>query len=142
MHPDALIAALKAELAEARDADHKKDIEAEIKRVEGLPRPKAQAAEPETVFDRTRAYLDALKAELAEAVEERHSEIKAEIKRVEGLLHKSGKAAAPAAGEDEDLSAKPRKDLDARAVELGVEDPDKLPNKDAVIEAIEAARAS
>jgi hypothetical protein len=42
---------------------------------------------------------------------------------------------------DEDLDALKREDLDKLALELGVEDPDKLPNKGAVIEAIEARRS-
>lgn len=37
----------------------------------------------------------------------------------------------------EDLSGLTREELDARAIEAGVKDPDKLPNKQAVIDAIE-----
>lgn len=87
MHPDAILAALRAELEEARDDDHRKAIKAEIERVDKLPRPAAKPDDPETVFDRTRAYLDALKVELAEAPESRQAEIKKEIKRVEDEIH-------------------------------------------------------
>jgi hypothetical protein len=38
-----------------------------------------------------------------------------------------------------DLAALKRAELDAHARAQGVEDPEKLPNKDAVIEAVEAA---
>lgn len=41
-------------------------------------------------------------------------------------------------GEDEDLDALSRADLNAHAVAVGVEAPDKLPNKGAVIDAIQA----
>ena len=40
----------------------------------------------------------------------------------------------------ENLSGKKREELDELAAALGIENPDQLPNKDAVIEAIEAAQ--
>lgn len=57
---------------------------------------------------------------------------------------KIGDGKAPADDESEaggDLSEQTRDRLNAIASDLGVEEPDKLPNKDAVIEAIEAKRA-
>jgi hypothetical protein len=87
MHPDAIIAALKAELAEVRDDEHKKAIEAEIKRVDALPRPAEKADEPGTVFDFGRSILEALKVELAEAVSDDHkAAVRAEIKKLESKL--------------------------------------------------------
>lgn len=47
------------------------------------------------------------------------------------------RSSKPAAA-DGDLSAMKRADLDEHARKAGVEDPDKLPNKQAVIDAIEA----
>lgn len=48
----------------------------------------------------------------------------------------------PPVGPPVDLSEKSRKQLDELACGLGVENPEKLPNKPAVIAAIEAAQAS
>jgi hypothetical protein len=56
-------------------------------------------------------------------------------------------AATPSAGEPDGTPEKPlaerkREQLDAIATELGIDAPDKLPNKGAVVEAIEQARAA
>ena len=51
MHPDAMIAALKAELAEARDDNHRRQIEGEIKRIDALDRPVALPETPDLVHD-------------------------------------------------------------------------------------------
>jgi hypothetical protein len=42
----------------------------------------------------------------------------------------------------EDLDALNRDQLNERAIELGIEEPRKLPNKNAVVEAIQAAQAT
>lgn len=49
----------------------------------------------------------------------------------ESVLVQSGRA-----GDPPSLESLPRAELDARAQALGVENPDKLPNKDAVVAAI------
>ena len=140
MHPDAILEALKVELAEATDENHKKAIKAEMERVDGLPRPEAKPEEPETAYDTRRAYLDALHVELDEAIDGEHkSAIKAEIKRVESELAAKDDE-AEGSPEDDGLDAKKRDELDELAANLGVEDAGKLPNKGAVIEAIRAAQ--
>ena len=84
MHPDAMIAALKAELAEARDDNHRRQIEGEIKRIDALDRPVALPETPDLVHDQGAVYLDALRVELADAVDDGHrKQIEGEIRRVE-----------------------------------------------------------
>lgn len=140
MHPDALIEALKVELAEARDEDHKKQIKAEIERVDKLPRPVAKPEEPETAYEPRRAYLDALKVELGEATNDEHkAAVKAEIKRVEQELDAAEEAEDEPSDED-NLGSKTRDELNELAASLGIEDADKLPNKGAVVDAIRGAQ--
>lgn len=91
MHPDALLAGLRAELDELKrsgesDPDREKQIKAEMDRVDDLPRPKSTAEEPETVVDRRLAYLEGLRDERDECGEDRRAEIEKEIKRVEKEL--------------------------------------------------------
>jgi hypothetical protein len=64
-----------------------------------------------------------------------------------GAYRKATSGAAQATGESqggqsEDLGALNRDQLDERAIELGIEEPGKLPNKNAVVEAIQAAQAT
>lgn len=99
MHPDDVIAALRRELErldkDAEDyASRKKDVDAEIKRVDGLERPVATAEKPDTVVNHEVAYLAGLYRELERAVDDRALEIKAEIKRVEALVHKAERDAS------------------------------------------------
>lgn len=137
MHPDAIIAALKAELETARDDEHRKQIKAEIERVDKLPRPVAKPEEPETAYDPRRAYLDALKVELGYAATDVHkAAVKAEIRRVEQELD----AAEDEPSDEDDLDSKTRPELNELAASLGIEDPDKLANKGAVVDAIRAAQ--
>lgn len=91
MHPDAILAALRTELAEF--PERKTEIEAEIKRVDALPRPVATAEEPDTttVAARARSFVAGLRAELREAPE-RKDEIEAEIKRVESEIANADKS--------------------------------------------------
>lgn len=87
MHPDDIIAGLRRELARTSpDADRREEIEAEIDRVDKLPRPEAKPDEPERVFDRVAAYLAGLRRELARAGADRVKEIEAEIDRVEAQI--------------------------------------------------------
>jgi hypothetical protein len=147
MHPDAILAGLRRELDQldhdADDyADRKKAIEAETERVDKLPRPEVAPERPETTVDHNIAYLAGLKSELERVGrddEERVGEIKAEIERVEGMVHKSEKRDDRSPGDD--LDSLTRDELNERATAAGVENPDKLHNKDAVIAAIKAARA-
>lgn len=92
MHPDAILAALEAELREVQDAPEKdaereKEIKAEIKRVDDLPRPESRPEDPETKVNHADAYLTGLHVELDEAEraedKDQIAQIKAEIKRVE-----------------------------------------------------------
>lgn len=90
MHPDSILAGLRRELTELRPGEdgRRKEIEAEIKHAEALPKPAPLTNTGQRVRDTRRAYLDGLKQELASAAKERHEEIKAEIKRVEDALRK------------------------------------------------------
>jgi uncharacterized protein YPO0396 len=150
MHPDAIIAALRRELERLnKDADDyaesRKAIEAEIERVDGLERPAAVKTEDQVeVRDEKVAYLAALKDELERVADGLKDEVRKEIKRVEALIHKSSKedVAADETTDGDDLESLTRDELNARAEAVGVESPDKLANKDAVIAAIEAAHAS
>lgn len=82
------------------------------------------------------ARYDALTPEAQEAQD-------AEYARVDGValigVLEDLRAEPAVLAEPEDLNELTRDVLNARAVELGIEAPDKLPNKGAVIEAIQAA---
>lgn len=108
MHPDDVIAGLRRELdrlAESAEdyAERKKEINAEIKRVDGLDRPAVEPEKPDTVVNHDVAYLAGLKRELeriGEDGKERVAEIKDEIKRVEAIVHKAEREASKEVDEE------------------------------------------
>jgi hypothetical protein len=86
MHPDAIIAGLRQELAQ--NPEREQAILEEIKRVDGQDRPTIVTTEPAVLSpaDFDRSYLAGLRQELATAAKDRGEEIKAEIHRVERVL--------------------------------------------------------
>lgn len=99
MHPDSLIAGLRRELErlDPKADDHEQrteQINAEIERIDALPRPEVAPDDPATRVDHVGVYLDGLKRELERAAEERAPEILEEIERIEKLISSRGAAAA------------------------------------------------
>jgi hypothetical protein len=96
MHPDAYIAALQAELDEINqnpEAGHEDDtagriadIDAEIRKADGQPRPVETLDNTGTMYDRGQALIDAMKVELAEAQQDHDSDREAEIREQIGKL--------------------------------------------------------
>jgi hypothetical protein len=95
MHPDTIVAGLRRELA--RFPERREEIEAEIARVRGLPRPASTPEDPDTVADRRLGYLAGLERELARAVGSRREEIETEIGRVKAELRGDQTVERPAA---------------------------------------------
>lgn len=106
MHPDALIAGLRRELE--RFPERAAEIEAEIARVDRLPRPAASPEAPETTVDHRIGYLAGLEKELARAGEERGDEIRAEIARVKAELRSGSTQRATAEPKAEQATAEPK----------------------------------
>jgi hypothetical protein len=135
MHPDVLIAALKAELVELRrsdnpDLDRESEVERRIAELDKQPRPVALPEEPETVYDRDREYLKALHRERAEAAQADDADhvklIDEQIGRVKSKLDDRGDLPVDAgseslpggrrpAEESQALAEEDRSDPDARA---------------------------
>jgi hypothetical protein len=130
MHPDDVIAALRRERKEITDPERLKSIDEQIAYADEQKRPTVKPESSSTVAQPTRVYYDALRQELVNAPTERQVEIQVEIDRVAAELP----GVEPAA--EDDLEAMSRNELNALAAEAGVENPGKLPNKEAVIAAI------
>lgn len=95
MHPDAIIDGLKRELSRLRadEKERRAQIEAEIARVDKLPRPRiAPELSSLTVTDKDRDLLVGLRRELARTGrddKDHRAEIQAEIQRVEAAVSRT-----------------------------------------------------
>lgn len=95
MHPDTILAGLRTELA--RFPERRAEIETEIARVRGLPRPASAPEDPATVADSRIGYLAGLERELARAAGVRRAEIETELARVKAELRSDRHVERPAA---------------------------------------------
>jgi hypothetical protein len=109
VNPDAIIAALQHELESCNDPERTKAIREEIKATDGMERPPIIVDTAQLqVGDFDRAYLDALREELARSGKDRAKEIRAEIARAEKALKPEPmKEPAPSDEEEPKVSEQP-----------------------------------